>query len=64
MLEEQKSKETVDEKSWIVLVEISSEKCPNRFRKWRPPQKGYFCELTMNICDDKFCKLIKEEYHG
>jgi len=64
MLEEQKYQKTVDEESWIILVEMDYDKCPERFRKWRPPQNGYFCRLTSDVCNKKFCKRVKGDNDG
>lgn len=45
-------------KSWIIQLVVSSEDCPHRYRKWKPPQKGFFCKFR----DGKKCIEDKCEF--
>jgi len=56
MLEKQKNKKAVDEKSWLIKVEMNSEECPERFKKWNPPKNGYFCKISNKRCSKTNCK--------
>jgi len=43
---------------WLIQPIISSEKCSHRYRKWKPPQKGFFCKLLGGKeCNKDVCKF-------
>jgi len=48
----------VSRKPWMVQPVISSEDCPHRYRKWKPPQKGFFCKFRDGKkCIEDKCKF-------
>ena len=44
-------------KPWRITLETTSDKCPSRYRKWKPPVEGWFCTKG-GICSENKCKKM------
>ncbi|MBW2609264.1 MAG: hypothetical protein JRC68_02840 [Deltaproteobacteria bacterium] len=52
------------ENTWDIILTVSSNDCPQRYRKWNPPEKHWFCKKTYRICSIDNCDYQTEEKKG
>ena len=52
------------EKSWKIMLKAKSSDCPKRYRKWRPPEEGWFCRENNKRCSINVCQYIAEDERG